>query len=176
MWQTPATDVATFGDASKRVADALRIGGYGEVRRYPIGAFYRHGFIVTTRLEATYEDGRPKPPTERWSSSYPEAANLTWLAEARRPLLPGVGHYRTLVVAFTDLPLRAGDAAMHDNEWTVMNGPDLPASPFPSGRHVSAGFDLAVYVYEYQAVAADCEGEFIPSDPTLAISLALGTP
>ena len=180
-WQTSASGLGTFGDAARRIAATLRESGYGEVRSYPIGAFYRHGFAVTTRLEGVYEDGTPKPRAERWSPLYLDASNLIWLADDRAPRLPGAGRYRTLLIAFTDLPIGPSQIALHDDEWTVMDGPDLPDSRFPGGRHVSPGYRIGVYVYEYQAASADHDGEFLqvaaglPAGMTGRLSAAPGT-
>lgn len=171
-WMTSAVGLNTFGDAAARVAATLHNGGYGaNVRWYPVGAGYCHGFVVTTRLEAIYEDGRSKPESERWSSMYTEPSGLIWLAADRNPRLPSSGRFRTLLIAFTDLPVGPSHYALHDNECTVLEGPDVPAAHFPASRPVSPGYQLAVYAYEYQGASDDRDGRFIPSDVQLPLAI-----
>src|SRR5699024_3554153 len=101
---TREVDGRTFGEVAGRLGRSLRDAGYAEQQWFPIGAGYSHGFALITRLERINEDGTPRM-SERWSSLYPEAANLRWLERAREMTLPAAGRYRVFLVAFTDLPI-----------------------------------------------------------------------
>jgi hypothetical protein len=118
-----------------------------------------HGFAVTTRLERIDDHGTPKLGLERWSSLYPESANLLWLLRAREPRLPGPGRYRAFLVAFTDLPLGPSSRPEVWNEETLMEASDSP-SELPAARRVSSRYRLAFFVYEYRARGAD-RGTFV---------------
>jgi hypothetical protein len=151
----------SFGQVADRMAHVLEAAGYADTRVFRIGARYDHGFAVITRLEQIQDDGAPSS-RERWSSRFPAAAELKWLGGARRPHLPGAGRYRTFVLAVTDVP-RKGTRPTPWDERTVMDGPVLPAVPFPADRKLSSATTLTVYVYEYAATSAAGEGAFVDS-------------
>jgi hypothetical protein len=110
---------------ASRIATELDAAGYPKQHWYPIGLEYRHGFAATTRLEAVNDDATPKPQPERWSSLYPDAANLRWLTLAQKMPLPHPGRYRVFLIAVTDLPLGSSVIAPTWNEDTVMDGPGV---------------------------------------------------
>lgn len=146
FWPPPrATSVSeapvatsTMGEAASMLASTLRDAGYVDVRWYPIGGHYEHGFAVTTRLE------RPEA-SERWPAGYPDPVELRWL-EAASPELPG--HHRALLVAFTDLPPAATGQAPIWDATTVMETGN-PPSPLPISRVTSSRFRIATFVYDY---------------------------
>jgi hypothetical protein len=152
---------ATFGQAADRVATALRDAGYAEQQWYPVGAHYLHGFAVTTRLERIDEVGRPRSPSDRWSSLYPEASTLRWLERAHTMPLPLPGRYRVLLLAFTDLPIGETGRAAAWNQQTLMEAPDTPPQ-LPALRRASSRFRLAFFVYEYERARGDAKGAFVP--------------
>lgn len=136
------------GVASEFQAGLIRA-GYADVRWFPIGSHYQHGFVVTTRLERL--DGPPVLPSARWLSVYPEPMNLRWLTFARTPTLPEPGQYRAFLIAFTDLPLSSSTAAPIWNEQTVMDGPGSRErrTPPPEMTKGPASADYRVGIYEY---------------------------
>lgn len=153
------------------VVGSISLSGHGisasvMLRRgwYPIGIGHLHGFALTTRLERMNDDGTPKAGPERWSSLYPESANLRWLAGAREPKLPSPGHYRAFLVAFTDLPVGPSPRAEVWSEETLMEAPDAPGT-LPASRRPSSRYRLAFFVYEYRARGGDT-GSFIAA-PTV---------
>ncbi|HSO35923.1 MAG TPA: hypothetical protein VLT33_25525, partial [Labilithrix sp.] len=76
MGELDAATGRSFGEAAGDLASMLREAGYDALQWYPIGARHDHGFAVTTRLERIDDDGTPRPPSERWSSLYPDAMSL----------------------------------------------------------------------------------------------------
>jgi hypothetical protein len=169
IWAADAGEPATnlsFREVAERISSALARAGYHQARWYPVGADYIHGFALTTRLEQINDDATPKPARERWLSLYPEASDLFWLEGARDPSLPLPGRYRVLLVALTDLPIGPSHRAPRWNEETVMVVPGRQAGEFPSKRHVSRGYHVGVYVYEYWSQSADEKGAFVDSDRT----------
>jgi hypothetical protein len=151
----------SLGQVADRMAHVLEAAGYADTRVFRIGGRFEHGFAVATRLEQIRDDGAPA--TERWSSRFPAAATLDWLGGARRPHLPGRGRYRAFLLAVTDVP-RKGTRPTPWDERTVMDGPALPAIPFPVDRKLPSATTLTIYVYEYAASSADGEGAFVASD------------
>jgi len=150
---------------AREVEFSLREGGYTQQRWYPIGTGQSHGFAVTTRLEEL-EDGRQTPARERWSPLYADAANLRWLAQARTPALPHPGRYRSLLLAYTDLPIGGASNAPIWNEETIMDWPDAPRASSPSEAIVSTrvpdGYRLTIFEYEYGWNDADNRGRWVP--------------
>jgi len=144
---------------------SLHEGGYWQQRWYPIGIGQSHGFAVTTRLEQIEDDRQPLPRA-RWSSLYPDAANLRWLMQARAPTLPQPGRYRVLLIAYTDLPIGRTANAPVWNQETIMDWPDAPRASSPGDVAVSAlvpiGYRLAIYEYEYGRNDLDERGKLRP--------------
>jgi hypothetical protein len=145
------------------LAITLRRGGYVRQRWFPVGAGFVHGFAVATRLEHfDTEDGSPE--LERWLPWHPEPANLFWLSGATTVRLPLPGHYRVLLVAFTDLPLGPTRVAPVWGKDTVMEGPEVPetlsAEDLPPERHLRDA-RLGLYVYVYEKLAGDDSGRFV---------------
>lgn len=161
-----SASAARAGELSRiahRIATELHAAGYQERRWYPIGLEYRHGFAVTTRLEAVNDDATPKSGPERWSALYPDAVNLRWLTLARRVPLPHPGRYRAFLFAVTDLPLGASSLAPRWNEDTVMDGPGVIArkstpDEMSASRDLSS-YRLGVYVYQYERKQDQPQGE-----------------
>jgi hypothetical protein len=63
VWTVAPTglhDRVTLREAETRIARALRSGGYTDLRRYPIGLRYVHGFALVTRLEAIDDEAAPR--------------------------------------------------------------------------------------------------------------------
>jgi hypothetical protein len=152
-----------LSSVAQRIVTALNVAGYAEPRWYPIGLEYRHGFAATTRLEAVNDDATPRPQSERWSSLYPDAANLRWLTLARRMPLPHPGRYRVFLIAVTDLPLGPSVVAPVWNEETVMDGPGVNSQEqslgaIESSRDLS-GYRLGVYVYQYERQSDQVQGQ-----------------
>jgi len=148
-------------NVAHRIAAELRAAGYPEPRWYPIGLDYRHGFAATTRLEALTNDGTAKAEPERWSSLYPDAANLRWLTLARTIPLPRPGHYRVFLIAFTDLPIGASTLAPVWDENTVMDGPGVHVahrSGTIDGSTDLAGYRVGVYSYQYEREQDQAQG------------------
>ena len=140
--RTPA-GAATMGEAAAALAVMLRDAGYVDVRWYPIGGQYEHGFAVTTRLE------RLGAPTQRWPALYPEPVELRWLERASEPALPAVGFYRAFLVAFTDLPGTPGSGrAPRWDDTTVMETGN-PCGPLPTDRVTPPGFRVLAFAYAY---------------------------
>jgi len=154
---------AGLTSVANRIATVLDAAGYPEQHWYPIGLEYRHGFAATTRLEALNDDAAPKRESERWSSLYPEAAQLRWLTLARRMPLPHPGRYRIFLIAVTDLPLRSSVIAPIWNEDTVMDGPgvrtqeSLPVAI--RGSRDLSGYRVGVYVYQYERQEDQAQGQ-----------------
>ena len=148
---------------ANRIATELDAAGYPEPRWYPIGLEYRHGFAATTRLEAVNDDATPRPQAERWSSLYPDAANLRWLTLARKMPLPRPGRYRVFLIAFTDLPPESSAIAPIWNEDTVMDGPGVgPKERSPRALGDSrdlSGYRLGVYLYQYERQQDQVQGQ-----------------
>jgi len=132
----PLADEA-LGETAERLERMLRGEGHLALRRYPIGARYEHGFVLTTRLERIHEDGSIVASSARWSDLYPAPANLRWLEGADALRLPGPGRYRALLVAFTDLPVVAKDRPSGWDSATLMESIDEPP-PLPASRRVRA--------------------------------------
>jgi hypothetical protein len=167
-WLAEPSVATSLGEAASLVADALGRAGYAGQRWFPIGAHYEHGFAVTTRLERIDEHGAPRAQAERWLSPYPDAATLRWLAGSAEVYLPKPGHYRVLLVAFTDLHVRAKGLPERWDEGTAMEGPGMPPTAIPAQLRVPAGYRLGVHVYEYEAKSADGEGRFVPGDSPIS--------
>lgn len=145
--------------AAEHVAQALEAAGYTGARWYPIGAGCAHGFAVTTRLERIEDEDRAAP-SGRWATSYPDAAELRWLEEARTPTLPSAGRYRIFLIAYTDLPVGPSARAPRWKEETVMAGPSAPPLDLRAAPLVSRGYRLDAFVYEYRASGGP-EGEIV---------------
>jgi hypothetical protein len=164
-----ALTVSELHGVAKRIAVELHSAGYPEPSWYPIGLEYRHGFAATTRLESLNDDASPKRQTERWSSLYPNAANLRWLTLARKMPLPQLGRYRVFLVAVTDLPLGSSAVAPIWSEDTVMDGPGVSSGGRPpsagGGSRDLSGFRLGVYVYQYERQRGQAEGESSKGGP-----------
>lgn len=137
---------------AQRLEVSLHEGGYTQQRWYPIGMGQSHGFAVTTRLEQLEGEHQPSL-RERWSPLYADAANLRWLAQAQTPTLPHRGRYRSLLLAYTDLPVGPTSSAPIWNEETIMDWPDAPHASSPSEATVSAfapdDYRLTIFEYEY---------------------------
>jgi hypothetical protein len=165
----------TLGEAATRVEDTLSRAGYADLRWFPIGVHYEHGFAVTTRVERVHPEGTPKPLRDRWLVSYPEAAGLLWLAGSTEPYLPVAGGYRVMLVAFTDLHIPIPGRPTRLDESTAMEAPGQRAGPMPWQRHVPAGYRLGVYVYEYEAESVRRtkfgKDRLVPFGPRLAREL-----
>ena len=163
VWSDAAAPEAeALGASAAKVEAALRAGGYVDTQWYAVGAQYAHGFAVTTRLEGVRDDGAAAPHDARWSWRYPEAATLLWLEGAREPRLPGVGRYRVLLVAVTDLPIGPTHLATPRSELTWMTErPAPPSSELTAERRAAPGYRVGTYVYEYQAEKADGLGAFV---------------
>jgi len=166
-----------LGGVAQRVRSELQRAGYPELRWYPIGLGYRHGFAVTTRLEALNDDGTRKPRTERWSVFYPEPANLRFLTLAQSMPLPHPGRYRVFLVAVTDLPIGASRIAPTWDETTVMDGPGVRSvahSAFPRENASDlSDYRVGVYIYQYQRRQDEAQGHASAndSDPTATAQL-----
>jgi hypothetical protein len=164
-WFRDAAPAAgTLGDAMASVARNLRQAGYADLRWFPIGANYEHGFAVTTRLEQTDQDGAAKPFADRWPAEYAEAANLQWLTDCRTPYLARPGRYRVFLVAFTDLHVPVPGRPVRVDTSTAMDGPDFPVTAIPTRRRVTAAYRVGVYIYEYESGAPGEGGTFVSRD------------
>lgn len=155
LWTSDAGADTTLGDAALRVAETLRRAGQGDLRWYPIGVGYAHGFAVTTRLERIDADARPAGA--RWDPLYDEASSLEWLKNDSSPRVSAPGRYRLTLVAFTDLPPREAHAAPRWNEGTWMDGPDAIDRRIPGAKHAGRGYQVRVYVYEYATKPGEVE-------------------
>lgn len=172
LWITRATPTPgepSLAQVGGDLAVTLRRRGYVRQRWFPVGAGFVHGFAVATRVEHfDTEDGTPE--LERWPLWHPEPANLFWLSGATTVRLPQPGHYRVLLIAFTDLPLGPTRVAPVWGKDTVMEGPEVPetlsAEDLPPGRHLSDA-QLGLYVYVYERLAGDDSGRFVlaPGQP-----------
>lgn len=170
-----ATRAAGLNSVANRIATELYGAGYPEPHWYPIGLGYLHGFAATTRLEALSDNGTPQNQSDRWSSLYPEAANLRWLTLARRIPLPRPGRYRVFLIAFTDLPLGSSAVAPRWSEDTVMDGPGVSADGLPSSgigvRRDLSSYRLGVYVYQYERQQDQVQGQISPSGAGLSATV-----
>ena len=150
---------------ARRLELSLQGGGYSDQRWYPIGIGSNHGFAVTTRLEQV-ADNANRESSGRWSSLYPDAANLRWLMQARTPVLPRPGRYRVFLVSYTDLPIGPTTSAPTWNEETVMEWPD--AAPSSSSRESAvpqrpaAGYRFGIYEYAYEWDDLEARGRLRP--------------
>jgi hypothetical protein len=159
---------ASMGDVAVRVQSSLRDAGITTIRWSPIGVGYAHGFVVTTRLERIDDDGAPMKSPDRWSSTFSEAPELSFLAQADAVRLPAAGRYRVLLAAFTDLPVvRPPHSAPRWNEETVLFGHGLSAAGLPYAKRVSPAYRLDVFEYEYEA-GEQGEGRFVSRDARLS--------
>jgi len=144
---------SALSSVASRVELDLRAAGYVEQRWYPIGTRHDHGFAVTTRLERVDQALRIDD-RERWTSRYRDAANLKWLTQARALPLPKSGHYRVLLIAFTDLPIGPTSIAPRWREETMMDGPGAPESFSARESAIPArlprDYQFGIYEYEYQ--------------------------
>ena len=111
---------ATLGEVGDRATALLGDAGYDDVRWYPIGVGFQHGFALVTRLEDI------EAAQDRWAASDREPPTLRWLAGARQPRFSRAGRYRALLFSFTDLPLPSSATADPWDEGTVMEGPGIP--------------------------------------------------
>ncbi|MDB4946565.1 MAG: hypothetical protein JWP97_6099 [Labilithrix sp.] len=144
---TPAD--RTFGDAANRVLASLRADGRSEVRLYPIGASYEHGFAVTTRL------ARVGPAGLAFSSLHPAPVELRFLENARTTPLAEPGVHEALLVAYTDLPVGPGSHRAPAWDVTTVMETGLPPPPLPAARVVGPGFRRLVFTYRYERQAED---------------------
>jgi hypothetical protein len=162
LWVPPAassTGPEPLGAVASRFNAALNGGGYAETRWFPIGSDYQHGFAVTTRLErldrdsASTSTSTSTSTSERWSALYPEPSSLRWLTFAQTPALPRPGHYRSFLIAFTDLPIPGGAAAPIWNEETLIDGPGAPErrklAQDALARHITSSYRFSVFEYRY---------------------------
>jgi len=122
-------------------------------------------------------DAASKPESERWSSLYPEAANLRWLTFARKMPLPHPGRYRVFLIAVTDLPLGPSVIAPIWNEDTVMDGPGVStqeSSPVAiRGSRDLSGYGVGVYVYQYERQEDQAQGLSSASVPAWSAAAQL---
>jgi hypothetical protein len=120
-----------------------------------VGLGYAHGFAIATRLEKVAAGGLPCSGDERWSPLYAEPPELRWLTFASSPVLPSRGRYRALLVTFSDLPLVSRNRPPMEDEWTVMDGPDVPrGAPLPV-RVPGPRYRVSLHVYELEAAKDD---------------------
>jgi hypothetical protein len=149
-----------LGGVASKVEAGLNRAGYAELRWFPIGSRYQHGFAVTTKLERMAE-GRGSP-SGRWLSLYPEPVNLRWLTFARSPTLPEAGQYRAFLIAFTDLPMSSSNMASVWNEQTIMDGPGAPQrrnAPLDvTEEPANGGYRVGIFEYCYDRNAAEQSG------------------
>jgi hypothetical protein len=144
---------------------ALRRRGYVELRWFPVGAEFSHGFAITTRLEQLTAENAPE--SERWLSQHREAANLFWLSQAKTVSFPRPGRYRIFLLAVTDLPMGRSRVAPLWGRDTVMAGSDLPeplsAADLPAERHLECA-RLGVYGYVYEKNPEDYQGRLLAAE------------
>ncbi len=155
LWVAAQSPSAAAGlsllDVAARVTSVLSGGGYRDARLMPVGLGYAHGFAIATRLERVGPAGAPSADVERWSPLFPTSPEMRWLAFASAPPLPSQGRFRTLLVSFTDLPLDFDHRPPAEDEWTVMDGPDVPRDiPLPAS-HPGPRYRLCLHVYEFEA-------------------------
>jgi len=167
----PAAGMVSFGEAEAQLDRTLREAGHAVARALPIGGRHEHGFARITRLERIHDDGSPDTGPARWSTLYPEPANLRWLEGALTPRLPGPGRFRVLLIAFTDLPVVAKGRPPAWDFATLMESTDAPP-PLPASRRASAGYRLVYLVYEFRSTRADGAGERL-NEASLAASASV---
>jgi hypothetical protein len=138
-------------DVAARVTSVLSAGGYRDARLIPVGLGYAHGFAIATRLERVAPAGSRSADVERWSALFPVAPEMRWLAFASAPTLPSQGRFRTLLVSFTDLPLDFDHRPPVEDEWTVMDGPDVPQGTRLPASHPGPRYRFCLHVYEFEA-------------------------
>jgi len=165
-WIPPGRFDGTFDDAAHWIDDSLRRGGYEDLRRWPIGAQWEHGFALATRLERVRDDGAPALIPWRWSPVYPHAPELRWLNEARAPYLPLAGRYRVFLVAITDLHVRPPGRPERWDGTTAMESPRFRPAEWPGQRRLPPDARIGVYIYEYKS--ADHEGEWLSEDTRIS--------
>jgi hypothetical protein len=151
----PWIAAGSLRDAAARVSGALYGAGYHDGRLIPVGLAYAHGFAIATRVEKVAPAGVSYSDGERWSPLYPRAPEFRWLAFASAPRMPSQGRYRTLLVCFSDLALVFRHRPPIENEWTVMDGPDVPENvPLPA-RSLGSRYRFSLHVYEFEAEGGD---------------------
>jgi hypothetical protein len=182
LWVSKGKDpakVESLAAAADDLATQLREAGYSQQRWFPIGVGFAHGFAVTTRLEQIDVDERSVQPG-RWTSLHTEPANLRWLSVAKTVPLPRPGRYRAFLLAVTDLPIGPSTTAPVWNEHTVMAGPgipqDLSEADLPPGLRLSSAHRLGVYVYVYERVEGENQGQFVSLNPKRRPTTALLQP
>jgi hypothetical protein len=153
---SPSIATGSLLDAAARVSELLSRGGYRDGRVIPVGLGYAHGFAIATRLEKVAPGGAPCLEGERWSAWFPRAPEMRWLVFASAPPMPSKGRYRTLLLTFSDLPLDFPHRPPPENEWTVMDGPDVPENngPLPL-RHLGPLYRFSLHVYEFEAQGSE---------------------
>jgi hypothetical protein len=88
--------------------------------------------------------------------------------------MPAAGRYRTLLVSFSDLPLHDPHRPPVENEWTVMDGPDVPrGAPIPA-RRLGPGYRASLHVYEFEGSPSVMVDDARASEPAGATAARVG--
>lgn len=155
--------------------------GYSELRWYPIGLGWRHGFALVTQVEGVDAQGQAAP--DRWDASDREPPTLRWLAGARQPRFSYPGRYRALLLSFTDLPVPARGTADPWDEGTVMEGPGIPVGmgpgDLPRHRRVMKTFGWMLFTYEYEPEGPAGDARLVegaPARPDLGREASIPSP
>lgn len=179
-WELDPSPGATLDEVASKLEQSLRGAGYTEQRWFPIGTEASHGFAVTTRLERLPESPTPRA-FERWSSMYVDAANLRWLELAHTTPLPRPGHYRVLLLSYTDLPVTPSDIAPSWNEHTLMDWPSAPerrsAADCRLARRKTPHYRFGIFEYEYEYDELERRGQRVDAAAIVdqrAVTDALG--
>jgi hypothetical protein len=153
----------TLGDYDRVLSNALDRVGYGTKGYYS----YPDGFVLATRIEQIFPDGRSMPLPARFSllPPVPRVFSLSYLEGI---VVPRKGYFRVIVFIVTDLPIiQSENPATSDQAagWPSRGATKLPSKI--SKTAAPAGLSVTAFVYEFKNSTADDTSRLTLLDSTM---------
>lgn len=147
-------NIDTLGAVAAKIDSAVARAGIQEWAVYTIGD---SGFAYVTRLERIDQDGRPKPPPDRWPGDSGEGPrNRSFLQYIKSLFVAEPGFYRVIAVVVTSRPVAdIGNPLSRGAADSLLLGPQiLPASLRARKVHNLSAYAL---IYQFKSINKDAE-------------------
>lgn len=153
-------DAATLGDVDRVLQAALDANGYVTRSYFAVP----DGFALVTQLEQIFDDGRPKPPPDRWATQVGPLRSFSLGAYIRALFRAREGRYRILVFVVTARPFAQTGEPVDRTEATawLQTGLNLLPSSIAARPHTT-DFATTALVYEFEQPAAADPRQVDPS-------------
>ncbi len=140
---------ATLGQVADRLEQALNSRNYAEHRYFSVPG----GYALATRLEQIEEDGRSKPPPERWEGAVKPLRLLDFDLREYIDALFGArkGWFRIIVFVVTPEAFGQGGESVSKEEamsWLTTGSLKLPAET--RNQAYSEAHDCIALIYEFE--------------------------